>query len=184
MTTKIAFFTVIITLLASCNNVELNQQLAKVPADSLIANITKYCNTKVEIEGVIIHICGVDGKKIKLQTESGAIIKIVPHHSLERFDGSFNKKRVKVQGIVTELRVEIPYIDSLENEKALLCHIDHTPCKDSAWVNQKKRTGVADSLSKRGILKLKQKMEQTQKSYVSVITITAEKCEIAVEVAK
>lgn len=121
---------------------------------------------------------------MKLWTESGAIIKIVPQDSLTRFDTSFYKKIVSVQGLVKESRVEKPYIDRMEKEKTLLCHIDHTPCKDSAWVNRQKEAAVADSLSKKDILKLKKKMEQTQKNYVLVITIIANKYVVVEEKVK
>jgi hypothetical protein len=181
MKTRILLITLLMTLLICCNSIKPNQEITEVCADSLVVNIDKYCNTKVEIEGIIIHICSVNGRKMKLKTESGAIIKIVPQDSLNSFDKSFYKKRIKVQGIVKESRIEKPYIDSMEKEKTLLCHIDNTPCKDSAWVNRQKSTGVADSLSNRDILKLRRKMEQTHKSYVSVITIIAEKCELIEE---
>jgi len=181
MKSRILIITLLMTLLICCNSIKKNQEIAKVVADSLIVHIDKYCETKVEIEGVIIHVCGVNGRKMKLKTESGAIIKIVPQDSLDNFDNSFYKKRIKVQGLVKESRIEKPYIDKMEKERTLLCHIDNTPCKDSAWVNRQKSAGVADSLSNRDILKLKRKMEQTQKNYVSVITIIAEKCEIIEE---
>lgn len=95
MKTRIAIVTLLMALLTCCNNVKPTQQFAKVTADSLIANIDKYENTKVEIEGVIIHICGVDGKKMKLRTENGSIIKIVPYDSLQNFDVSFIKSALR-----------------------------------------------------------------------------------------
>jgi hypothetical protein len=158
--------------------------LARVTADSLIESIDAYRDRKVEVEGLLIHVCGVDGRKMKLQTENGAILKIVPADSLAAFDESFYKKRVRVRGIAGESRVERACIEQLEKNKALLCHIDHTPCKDSTWVNRQRASGAADSLSKRDIEKLKRRMEQTGKSYVPVITIYAEKVEIIEEAKK
>jgi len=166
------------TVFISCNNVKTNHEVVKLSADSLIANIDKYCNTKVETEGVITHICGVDGKKMKLKTESGEIIKIVPNDSIGSFDTSYYKKKIKVRGIVSESRIEISFIDKMEKEKALLCHIDHTPCKDTAWVNYQIKKGVADTISKQDIEKLKIKLKQIKKKYISVVTIVAEKVEI------
>lgn len=170
--------------LICCTSIKKNQEITKVVADSLIVNIDKYNGTKVETEGVIIHVCGVNGRKMKLKTESGEIIKIVPQDSLASFDKSFYKKRIRVQGFVKESRIEKPYLDMIEKERTLLCHIDNTPCKDSAWVKRQKNAGIADSLSNRDILRLREKMEQTQKDYISVITILAEKCEIIEEKTK
>jgi len=178
MKSRILIITFLMTLLICCNDIKKKQEFAKVVADSLIVNIDKYCETKVKIEGVIVHICGVNGRKMKLKTESGAIIKIIPKDTLDSFDNSFYKKRIKVQGLVKESRIEKSYIDKMEKERTLLCHIDNTPCKDSAWVARQKSVGIADSLSNLDLLRLKRKMEQTQKNYVSVITIIAEKCEI------
>ena len=133
------------------------------------------------MEGIVIHVCGVDGKKMKLSTENGSIIKILPKDSLTSFDKSFFKKKVKVQGLVNELRIGKSYIDRLEKDKVLLCHIDHTPCKDSVWVRELKESGSANALSKKDTDKLMQIMEQTGKEYISVIIIVAEKVEIIAE---
>jgi len=169
---------ILYTFLVCCKITKPSKEVNKVDADSLVANIDKYRNTMVETEGVIIHICGVDGKKMKFKTESGAIIKIEPDDLHGSFDTSFYKKKVKVQGLVKEARFEKTYIDKMEIEKTLLCHIDYSPCKDSVWINYQVNTGYSDTISKRGIEKLRKKMEQTKKNYISVITIIANKVEI------
>lgn len=53
-------------------------QSNKLQADSLIKKIEYYLDKNIETDGVVIHICGVDGKKMKLQTDNGEIIKVVP----------------------------------------------------------------------------------------------------------
>jgi hypothetical protein len=170
---------------AACSgSAPTTQAIARISADSLIANVDAYRDRKVEVEGLIIHVCGVDGRKMKLQTDHGAILKIVPADSLAAFDESFYKKRVRVRGIAGESRVDSASIERMEKDKTLLCHIDHTPCKDSAWVNRQEASGAADSLSKRDIDNLKKSMEQTGKSYVPVITIFAEEVEIIEETKK
>jgi len=156
----------------------------KVPADSLVTNIDKYRDTAVEVEGLVVHVCGVDGRKMKLMTAGGAIVKIVPRDSSARFDESFYRKRVQVRGVAKESRVERSYVDRMESEKTLLCHIDHTPCRDSTWVSGKRASGAADSLSKRDIERLRSAMERTGKSYVSVVTVVAERVEIVAEPPK
>ncbi len=157
---------------------------AKVPADSLVAHIDRYRDAGVEVEGLIVHVCGVDGRKMKLMTAGGAIIKIVPRDSSGGFDESFYKKTVRVRGIAMESRVESSYVDRMESEKALLCHIDHTPCRDSTWVSGKRASGAADSLSRRDVARLRDAMERTGKSYVSVVTVVAERVEIVGEPPK
>lgn len=169
--------TLVMLLSICCTYKSTGQHLTKISADSLISNIEKYCNTKVELEGLIIHVCSFNGKKMKLKADSGEIIKIVPFDSNSHFDSSFYGKRVRILGVVKESRIEKSYIGKVEKEKTLLCHIDNTPCKDTAWIKRQITAGRADSLSKRDIERIRKKMERAKKDYISVVTIVAEKCE-------
>ena len=173
-----------LSLGCGCGDAQAGPAFAKVPADSLVAHIDKYRDTGVEVEGLVVHVCGVDGRKMKLMTEGGAIIKIVPRDSSGSFDESFHKKMVRVQGIAKESRIERSYVDKLESEKALLCHIDDTPCRDSTWVSGQRASGAADSLSRRDVGRLRSTMARTGKSYVSVVTVVAERVEIVGEPPK
>ncbi len=168
----------LVTIIILCSNIGIDNEIIKVDADSIVTNIDKYKGGKVETEGIIIHICGVDGRKMKLKTQSGAIIKIVSKDSLSSFNKEFFKKRIKVQGIVKEYRIEKEYIEQMENNKTLLCHIDNTPCKDSIWVNNLIKSGKSDSISQKDIDRLNLKLLQSGKSYISVICIIADKVEI------
>lgn len=161
-------------MLLSCIT-STNHRIKKVNADLLINNFKKYSNRNIEIEGYIIHICGVDGMKMKLRTEKGEIIKIVPFDSTLKFDKSYYHKTIRIQGKITEYKLEKHIVDSLEKEKTLLCHIDNTPCKDQKWVENQIRNGVSDSLSKKDVERLNKKMQQTGKNYISIYTIIAEK---------
>ncbi|NOU20004.1 MAG: hypothetical protein HOO91_20795 [Bacteroidales bacterium] len=166
-------------IFAVCSINKLAGQVpTKISADSLIVRIDKYRNTEVEVEGLIIYVCSFNGKKLKLETKNGEIIKIVPKDTLASFDTTFYKRSVKVKGIVKESRLDKAYIDKMEKERTLLCHIDNTPCKDSAWVSRQVAAGRADRLSKRDIDKLRAIMKKKNKDYVSVVSIIAEKCEI------
>jgi hypothetical protein len=180
---KFKIFIIVLTvqLLISCNSQSSNQRITKVNSDSLITHIDKYLDSDVEIEGTIVHICGVDGKKMKLKTDGGEIIKIIPQDSLKTFSKDLYNKRLKIHGIVKESRIENTLIDRIEQEKTLLCHIDNTPCKDAEWVNRQIEAGTADSLSDKTIKKLRAKMELTGKNYISIITILESDFEIIEE---
>lgn len=167
-------------LFMGCTITNPTTEVVVLPADSLVVNIEKYSNVTVAVEGVIVHLCGVDGKKMKLMTESGAVIKIVPIDTLASFDEAFYDKRVRVLGVVRESRIETSSIDRMEQQRAILCHIDNAPCKDSAWVKKKQESGAADTLSQHCIDKLRTIMKQTGKNYIPVITIIAEKVELVV----
>lgn len=158
-----------------CANKRDKYQITKVSADSLVDNIAQFIDQQVEIEGTIVHVCGVDGKKMKLKTDGGAIVKVVSLDSNARFGDTLYKQRIAVSGIVKESRIEKAYVDSLELAKSLLCHIDNKPCKDTAWAAKQVINGKADSLSAKNIERLRTRMAETGKNYVSVITLIADK---------
>ncbi|MGE0077102.1 MAG: hypothetical protein AB7S48_04500 [Bacteroidales bacterium] len=149
-----------------------------VQADLLVTNIDQYCGKRVAIEGVIIHICGVDGTKMKLRTDGGAIVKVVTSKNIPFFDGKFYKKRIRVQGLVQESRVDSSYVSNVEACKDLLCHIDNNPCKDSVWTRKQVEKGRADSLSQNDLARLRRRMKETGKPYVSTAIICADNIEI------
>lgn len=178
MKNKILILTTFLTILFSCANKQKSKEIVKISADNLVENIDKYCDKKVEIEGTIIHICGVDGKKMKLRTENGTCIKITPNDSINKFAKNLYKKKVKIQGVVSESRLKMPYIKSAEKNKTILCSIDNIPCKDTAWISSKEKAGTANKIAKNATDKLKKELNNPQKDYISVVNILAEKCEI------
>lgn len=157
------------------NSQDIIPNVEKVNADSLINHVENYLDKKIEIEGSVVHVCGVDGKKIKLKTKGGEIIKIVPLDSTLHFDKSYNGKTVIVQGKITQYKLEKVLVDSLEKAKTLLCHIDNSPCKDKEWIEYQISKGIADSISKKDIERLREKMLKTRKDYVFIIILVAEK---------
>jgi hypothetical protein len=174
----LSFFSFLLVI-HSCNTRNQNSlQALPVIADSLITNIGQFDNKYIATEGSVVHICGVDGRKMKLKTDIGRMIKIVPADSGGFFNKDLLQKRVRIYGIVKEFRLDTSTINKMENEKSVLCHVDHLPCKDTAWVNKNIKAGLADSMSIRAVNKLRATMSQTNKNYISVITIFANKCEI------
>jgi len=139
------------------------QKNVKVDADSLIPDIETYIGKNVEIEGDVIHICPVNGKKIKLKTAQGNIIKIVPDGvAFQKFDKSLNKQHVRVTGQVAEDRVTRERILQRAKDQIPLCHIDYLTCIS---VSAK----YTDDITK----KLTEEMQRTKKDYISVVKITA-----------
>lgn len=173
---------ILITLFLVCAVSGICQQSTKeyleVSVDDLIAKADQYENKKVEVIGLIVHICGVDGHKMKLKSPSGAILKIVSNDPGESFDSSFKKQLVKVQGLVGITRIEKAYVDKMEKEGTLLCHIDHTACKDKPWVNNKIESGEDVEIVKNDIAKLRKQMQESGNDYINFISIIAEKVEL------
>ena len=163
-----------IALLGSCNSPARKQECIAVNPDSLISKIDRYIDSRVVVEGEIVHVCGVTGTKMKLRSENGANIKISPIDSLIKYDTVYYKKRIRVTGTVKESRILPESINKIENEKILLCHIDRTPCKDTIWSRNQIEKGISDSLCIRDVDKLRNTMTHTGKNYVSIITIIAD----------
>lgn len=170
----ITVLSVSILILTLYVNISAQTEFIRIESDILIDNHDRYLNKRVETEGVIVHICSVDGKKMKFRADNGAIIKIVSSTQGHSFKKSLYKKRVVVKGVLRVNRINKDYIDKAEKKKTLLCHIDNKPCKDSEWVQNKIKTGKADKISATSIKKLRKIMKETGKDYVSVITIAAE----------
>ncbi len=150
----------------------------KVSIDELINKADQFKNKRVEVIGLVDHMCGVDGKKIKLKSTSGAVLKVVPNKPDESFDFNLKKQLVSVRGVVELIRIEKAYVDKMENEGTLLCHIDHSPCKDKVWVNNKIESGKDVEIVKRDIAKLRKQMTESGKDYVSYICIRADSVNI------
>ena len=174
MKLKKLFLILFVLFLASCHQTEEKEKMVSVSADELIDDIGQYNGKVVETEGLAVHICGVKKKKLKLKTDKKQIIKVVYKDSCKSFDKKLAYKFVKVMGQAKESRISKACIDSMEKEGRLLCHIDHTPCMDSAWVEGKIKSGIADSMAMNDIAKLRKVMLETGKDYVSLVTIYAD----------
>lgn len=174
---KIIIFISLFCLLYSCKSGTNSTGTPFVSADSLKTNIENFDNKVIVTEGTIIHVCPVDGRKMKLQGTDGNIIKIILANASDKFDRELNGEKVRIEGIAREDRLPHSYVDSLETAGALLCHIDNTPCNDTAWVANKHRQGVAEEIAQTDISRLRAEMEQTGKDYISVVVIIAQKVE-------
>lgn len=166
-------------VLAIVSNGQQQAELyAKVSIDELINKAGQFEKKKIEIIGLVDHLCGVDGHKMKLKASSGAVLKVVPNDPNGSFDSEFKKQLVCVKGVVELIRIEKIYVDEMEKEGTLLCHIDHSPCKDKAWVNNKIESGKDVEIVKKDIAKLREQMIESGKDYVSYICIRADKVNI------
>lgn len=148
-----------------------------IAADSLAGSIEVFSGKQVTLEGKIVHVCPVDQSKMKLLGTRHQVIKIVPLTKKDKFDPSWNGKQVRVQGTVSEIRFPRSYVDSIKQAGALLCHIDFTPCSDTAWVAAKHRQGVAEKITENYNTYLNDRMQKTGKDYISVVILTATKVE-------
>lgn len=162
----------------SCNLTQKQQVVTPIQADSLVLNIHQFDRKLVETQGTVAHVCGVDFQKMKLKTENGEIIKVVPSDSTETYDKSLTKKRVIIRGIARETKLTRAEIEKTKQESKLLCHVDHKPCKDSEWIQRQEKLGHANTILEREYKKLISKMKQTGLDYISIVSIQADQIEV------
>ena len=145
----------------------------RIDAKDIIENVEKHIGKLVETEGKIIHVCGVDRKKMRLFVEDVGSIKIVFEDENAEFDYKLNQKNIKVVGIVKEIRLGKTRIDEMEQNVSLLCSIDKEPCIDTAWVERHRQAGTSEAISQRNINGLRETMKKTGNDYISIVTIVA-----------
>jgi hypothetical protein len=150
----------------------------EVSADELVNHANEYEGKRVEVFGCIAHVCGVDGRKMKMKTPMGEIVKILANGPEDKFGKDYNKKLVSVTGMVKVTRIGKAYINRIEKEGKLLCHIDHKACKDKQWVNRKVEEGKAEAMLKRDIAALRKKLRESGKKELCYVSIVAEKIEV------
>lgn len=176
---QLPLFLLLTTLIyTSCYMTPKQQVVTPVKADSLIVNIHQFDSKLVETQGTVAHVCGVDFQKIKLKTENGEIIKVVPSDSTETFDKSLTKKRVIIRGIARETKLTRAEIEKTKQESKLLCHVDHKPCKDAEWIQRQEKLGHANTILEREYKKLIAKMQQTGLDHISIVIIQADQIEV------
>jgi len=132
----------------------------------------------ITLDGEIIHVCPVDGLKMKLKLADGEIIRVTsPDDS--PFSKEWNHKKIRVSGKLDSTKLPREVINANKKDKKILCHIDHTPCYDEEWINNKWKNGSAESLLERDHRKLEMKMRETKQNYIQVFSITASEIEEA-----
>lgn len=180
---KNIFIFLCIVLFFSCQPKQVSETPV-IAADTLAMQIDKYAGQEVTVEGKIVHVCPVDGSKMKL-TSNRQIIKIIPSAPNGKFERHWNGKRIRVCGKVHEVRLSRAHLDSLYRAGSLLCHIDFSPCSDTAWVAAKHRQGKAAEIVAHYHSFFKYEMQRTGKDYISVVVLEAiktEEVEITAEV--
>lgn len=178
MKSNLLLILLLVVFSINANGQVIGDNYTSISIDKLVAQADSLAGKKVEVFGLVAHMCGVDGHKMKLKSPSGAILKIVPNNPEDSFDSNLKKQLVSVSGIVEVKRIEKAYVDKMEKEGTLLCHIDHSACKDKPWVNNKIESGAAVEIVKKDIAKLRRMMQVSGKEYINCVSIRSEKIQL------
>ena len=80
-------------------------------------NAHKYIGRKVEITGIVDHICKHGGKKMFLvDQKSNGMVKITANDNMAAFTQELVGETVKVTGVVEVLKVDENYINKMESK--------------------------------------------------------------------
>lgn len=71
----------------------------------LTEGIAEFQDVKVEMEGLVSHVCR-SGGKMMVKAENGTVITIYPKDTTEKYDASLARKIVKVYGVASDKRTE------------------------------------------------------------------------------
>jgi len=158
MTKRIFTYIFAILALASCNNSqetnknkETNQTSEKietVPLKDFNSQAANLVNKKIELAGIVDHVCKHGGKKILLVNEEGTAR--VHIESAERFKDSLAGTNVSVIGIVKEFVVDEAYCQSLE-EKEIKNHSEGQNNEQLKAANKKQAQFYRDSMKNAGL---------------------------------
>ncbi|MDR3141286.1 MAG: hypothetical protein LBU37_06140 [Tannerellaceae bacterium] len=125
------------------------------------------------LEGEIIHVCPIEGKKMKLRLSDGEIICVLPAIDEPFAKTQWDQKKVKITGLLQEAQLPRTTIVANYQDKKILCHIDHSPCTDIRWIENRWKDGSAERLLERDNENLQQRMYKTKLNYVQIFSITA-----------
>lgn len=126
----------------------------------------------ITLEGKILHVCPIEKLKIKLKLADGEIIRVV-YPDNKPFDSSWNNKEVKITGKLSRMNLSREEIAKNYDNKELLCHIDHTPCIDQKWIQNRWKDNSGDKILNRDNNELLIKMRNTKSNFIRVFTISA-----------
>ncbi len=163
------------------------EKLAVLGVDALIAGIDAYAGSRVSVEGVVVHVCPIDGKKMKLKGDGGGALHVENSRPEERYDPALKDKRVVVTGLVSEKRIDEAYIDGLEKafekETGSVCHVDKTRCKGKLDLADEEKREKARKAFAEKMAAMRKQVRESAKGYVSVVTVQSDSVEVAAPAA-
>ncbi|MDR1202160.1 MAG: hypothetical protein LBL58_11125 [Tannerellaceae bacterium] len=145
----------------------------KKQTDKYVHYLEPEIGKETTLEGEIIHVCPIEGMKMKLQLSDSEIICVLPATDEPFAKTQWDHKKVKVTGLLQETKLPRTTIVANYQDKKLLCHIDHSPCTDIEWVENRWKDGSAKRLLDRDNESLQERMYKTKQNYVQIFSITA-----------
>ncbi|MGM0409022.1 MAG: hypothetical protein ACQESJ_00190 [Bacteroidota bacterium] len=175
----------IMTLVAfSCTNKKQNEKEASEGKESkekteilqvseVIDQPENYVDKKITIDGMVIHVCKHGGKKLHVsETDSDQKLRVKAGEGMPPFEQEIEGNTVQVTGKFTEDRIDQDYIDELKKGDSEEHH-EHEH-EDEEKEEHKDHQGVSEEY----ISELEEKIEDSEKGYISEYWLIADEVEI------
>ena len=173
----------VVTLMAfSCSNKKQNEQEATEGKESkektdvlqvseILDHPENYVDKKITVKGMVVHVCQHGGRKLHV-SESGSNqkLRIKAGENMSPFEQEIQGSMVQVTGKFTEERIDQDYIDKLKKGDTEEHH-DHA--EEESTEESKDSHGVSEEYIK----ELKEKIENSEKGYISEFWLIAEEVE-------
>ena len=165
-------------------NVEENIVYEQLILDSLLAKTENYIDKNVSFKGTVSHVCQHGGQKMFLfSTSDEETMKVTPGENYSEFQVELEGSTIKVEGIIREQRIDETYLAEWEAEvkqnKKEVSEGEDQEVKEhvGGQMGDHERTNV--DMEK--IQQLREKIEATEKGYLSNFSVECVNYEILEE---
>lgn len=176
----------IVVILCSVFTISANPASSDVAKKVLLENLLKdgdsFIGQKVDVSGMVSHICAHTGMKLFFKVpNSKQTFRVNSTKELGKFSRLCNNHNVQIIGTVVEMRIDNLYLDNWEKE-LIKSNAEgegdgETGCQaEKTSFAEKNQSGVARIKAFRTRIEARKKMNG--KNYLSFYTITAESYKI------
>ncbi|MGM0530732.1 MAG: hypothetical protein ACQER7_05215 [Bacteroidota bacterium] len=165
-------FSLIFFILSCTNNqsykTEDNETVSEVlPVNQVMEAPGKYVENQITVKGMVTHVCRHGGKRLHLSLPGSDVkLRVRTGENVSPFERSLEGDTVRVSGKFIEERFDQGYLEKLRKDKNTEKH------QESEHDNASSSEG---GVSQAYINELEQKIENTEKGYISEYWLTAEK---------
>ena len=170
----------------SCENVT-NTESKNTNADLIVADeiailsvadfdkqAGNYIGKKIQLEGIVDHVCKHGGQKLFLVTEeSDARIKVVPDEEIAAFNDELEGDKIELIGIVEEQRIDEDYVREWEEEIKSGTDLDDDKGEGSHLGGKIEKGGMdadtSDEMKK--IYNLRKMLKKSENGYLSFYSV-------------
>lgn len=145
--------------------------------DTLIQDVSKYVGSRVQVSGIVDHVCHHSGKRMFLKetAESTDRFKIVTTAKIEKFEIELEGKTVNVAGMINEQKVDKAFLYNWEKEiKGEQPEISH-----SGHEHDEDKVDTHHEPALEQIAALRKKLAESDKKYLSFYSLACTSFEIS-----